>query len=146
LSPRHLPWPWKAWPSSQFRTTHTSPSSACLVPCPPAEGLSLVTVLPLHLGATSPTCALTQSYHRQSTRFVLVVMFCPPGHVYDMQVIPPGWEGADDWYLAFIALPRGPHVADSLPSTNLTILICFLRDISPRAHLVAVAEGPGPRV
>lgn len=118
LSPRHLPWPWKAWSSILVqpisRDTHK--------PALPALSPTVSRLLPFYhfiFGATLPTCALVQSSHTQSTCFVLVTMSYPPGHVFDMQVIPPGWEGADNRYLAFIALPRGPHVADSLPRTKV---------------------------
>lgn len=144
LSPRHLPWPWKACSSTLVQPI----SRDARKPALPALSPTVSRLLPFYhfiFGATLPTCALAQSCHPQSTCFVLVTLSCPPGLVFDMQVIPPGWEGADNRYLTFIALPRGPHVADSLPRTkNLDILICVMRDIPPRAHLVAVAEGPAP--
>ncbi|KAK1703314.1 hypothetical protein BDP67DRAFT_496338 [Colletotrichum lupini] len=106
LSPRHLPWPWKAWSSSTLvqpisRDTHK--------PTLPALSPTVSRLLPFYhfiFGATLPTCALVQSSLTQSTCFVLVTMSYPPGHVFDMQVIPPGWEGADNRYLAFIAASR----------------------------------------
>ncbi|KXH40587.1 hypothetical protein CNYM01_03275 [Colletotrichum nymphaeae SA-01] len=111
LSPRHLPWSWKAWSSTLVqpfsRDTHK--------PALPALSPTVSRLLPFYhfvFGATLATRALVQSFHTQSTCFVLVTMSYPPGHVFDMQVIPPGWEGTDNRYLAFIALPRGPHVAD----------------------------------
>ncbi|KAK1723255.1 uncharacterized protein BDZ83DRAFT_391973 [Colletotrichum acutatum] len=145
LSLRHLPWPWKAW-SFYLSPPNLARHTQARLACPLTDGLSLVTVLPLHLWCNfahlCPGTILPSAIH-----LLRPCHQCPvrPAVSLICKSFRQGGKGADNRYLAFIALPRGPHVADSLPRTkNLEILICVMRDILPRTHLVAVAEGPGP--
>ncbi|KAI3534976.1 hypothetical protein CABS01_16065 [Colletotrichum abscissum] len=116
LSPRHLPWPWKAWSSTLVqpisRDTH-KPTLLALSP-------TVSRLLPFYhfiFGATLPTCALVQSSLTQSTCFVLVTMslICKSSR--------QGGKGQTIGTLPSL-LPRGPHVADSLPRTKVGNSTC----------------------